>query len=36
MTGRFVIGQLGARRLRDGLRRQARLRSASTADAPFA
>ena len=33
MTGRFVIGQLGARRLRDGLRRQARPRRASTADA---
>jgi glycosyltransferase involved in cell wall biosynthesis len=36
MTGRFVIGQLGARRLRDALRRQARPCGASTADVPSA
>ena len=36
MTGRFVIGQLGARRLRDALRRQVRPGGASTAEAPSA
>jgi hypothetical protein len=36
MTGRFVIGQLGARRLRDVLRRQVRPCGAPTADVPSA